>query len=274
MPRRCWKYSAGGRARCWAIPSAAWWRRNWRCAIRNASSGWCCCPPPAAAPAAHPIRCTNSPPWRPRYARGAWWNWATRAAMRPGSATNRALFDVPRRGSPGGHPSSAPTKPNHDIGARRQLEARRGHDTWERLPRLSLPVSVFGGRYDGIAPPDHQRALARRIPGARFRTVRRRPPVLPAGCSSLPRDPRRAARRTVGRAAPACSSGGHGPPYGRRDAEPVSPYGARALPRLRRERSMDCTTRPARSPSGQSNPSMPVIARSQVICSLASWRSS
>lgn len=58
--------------------------------------------------------------------------------------------------------------PNRDIGARRQLEARRAHDTWERLPRLQMPVSVCGGRYDGIAPPDHQRALAQRIPGARF----------------------------------------------------------------------------------------------------------
>ena len=59
-------------------------------------------------------------------------------------------------------------EPNRDIGARRQLEARRAHDTWERLSRLQMPVSVFGGRYDGIAPADHQRALAQRIPGARF----------------------------------------------------------------------------------------------------------
>lgn len=57
---------------------------------------------------------------------------------------------------------------DHDAGTRRQLEARRGHDTWERLQTLSLPVSVFGGRYDGVAPPDHQQALAGRIPGAGF----------------------------------------------------------------------------------------------------------
>lgn len=57
---------------------------------------------------------------------------------------------------------------DHDAGTRRQLEARRGHDAWERLPSLSLPVSVFGGRYDGLAPPDRQLALAGRIPGADF----------------------------------------------------------------------------------------------------------
>ena len=59
-------------------------------------------------------------------------------------------------------------EPKREVGARRQLEARRGHDTWERLPRLQMPVAIFGGRYDGIAPPDRQRALAQRIPDARF----------------------------------------------------------------------------------------------------------
>jgi 3-oxoadipate enol-lactonase len=59
-------------------------------------------------------------------------------------------------------------EPGHDQGARRQLEARRRHDTWERLPRLSLPAAVCAGEYDGIAPPGHQAALAQRIPGARF----------------------------------------------------------------------------------------------------------
>lgn len=53
-------------------------------------------------------------------------------------------------------------------GARRQLEARRGHDTWSRLPRLRVPTLVCGGRYDGIAPPENQEALARRIPGAQL----------------------------------------------------------------------------------------------------------
>jgi 3-oxoadipate enol-lactonase len=54
-------------------------------------------------------------------------------------------------------------------GARRQMEARRHHDTWDRLPALALPVSVFAGRHDGIAAPDVQRPLAQRIAGASYR---------------------------------------------------------------------------------------------------------
>lgn len=50
----------------------------------------------------------------------------------------------------------------------RQIEARRGHDTWERLPEIALPVLVVAGRHDGIAPPANGRRLAARIPGARF----------------------------------------------------------------------------------------------------------
>ncbi|MCK7496097.1 MAG: alpha/beta hydrolase [Comamonadaceae bacterium] len=178
---------------------------------RSAWSGWCCCPPPAAAPAAHRTRCTNSPAWHRRIVPGAWWNWATRAAMPPGSRpTHRCSRPWSRKRSP---PSdSAPTNRTATVGARRQLEARRGHDTWERLPRLQMPVAIFGGRYDGIAPPDRQ---ARPGPAHSRRpvpTVRGRPPLLPAGCASLSGDPRRAARRqcgmpsVVGRAAPArCS---------------------------------------------------------------------
>jgi 3-oxoadipate enol-lactonase len=53
-------------------------------------------------------------------------------------------------------------------GSLRQLAARRQHDTWQRLPGLRMPVSVFAGRYDAIATPEVQRALAVRIPGAAF----------------------------------------------------------------------------------------------------------
>ena len=51
----------------------------------------------------------------------------------------------------------------------RQLSARHGHDTWERLPGLRVPVCVCAGRYDAIATPEVQRRLAGRIPGAVFR---------------------------------------------------------------------------------------------------------
>ena len=34
-----------------------------------------------------------------------------------------------------------------------QLEARRGHDTWDRLGAIACPTSIGCGRFDGIAPP-------------------------------------------------------------------------------------------------------------------------
>ena len=52
------------------------------------------------------------------------------------------------------------------TGAALQLAARAGHDTWDRLPALDMPVLVAGGRHDGIAPEANLRALAGRIPGA------------------------------------------------------------------------------------------------------------
>jgi 3-oxoadipate enol-lactonase len=59
--------------------------------------------------------------------------------------------------------------PAQRAGSLRQLGARRGHDTWDRLPGLKMPVSVFAGRYDSIAAPDAQRRMAERIPGAGYR---------------------------------------------------------------------------------------------------------
>jgi 3-oxoadipate enol-lactonase len=52
------------------------------------------------------------------------------------------------------------------AGARRQLEARRHHDTWDRLGDIGVPVMVSGGLYDGVAPPENLERLASRIPGA------------------------------------------------------------------------------------------------------------
>lgn len=56
--------------------------------------------------------------------------------------------------------------PAREAGFRRQLEARRGHDVWDHLPGLDMPVLICGGHHDGIAPPSNQRALAQRIPGS------------------------------------------------------------------------------------------------------------
>jgi len=60
-------------------------------------------------------------------------------------------------------------EPGHAMGARRQLEARAGHDTWDRLPGIACPVMIAAGRYDGIALPETQEGMAARIPGAVLR---------------------------------------------------------------------------------------------------------
>ncbi len=59
--------------------------------------------------------------------------------------------------------------PAQRAGSLRQLGARRGHDTWDRLPALKMPVSVFAGRHDSIAAPKAQRRMAERIPGTAYR---------------------------------------------------------------------------------------------------------
>jgi 3-oxoadipate enol-lactonase len=57
------------------------------------------------------------------------------------------------------------------AGARRaQLEARAGHDSWDRLGVITCPTLVACGRYDGIAPVQNGRAIAARIRAAEFRS--------------------------------------------------------------------------------------------------------
>lgn len=50
-----------------------------------------------------------------------------------------------------------------------QLEARRHHDVWDRLPQVACPTLVAAGRWDGIAPPENSEAIASRIPEADLR---------------------------------------------------------------------------------------------------------
>jgi 3-oxoadipate enol-lactonase len=59
-------------------------------------------------------------------------------------------------------------EPGREMGARRQLEARAGHDTWERLGAIACPTLIAAGRYDGIALPATQEKLAGRIAGAKL----------------------------------------------------------------------------------------------------------
>ncbi|WP_372786716.1 alpha/beta fold hydrolase [Phenylobacterium sp.] len=59
-------------------------------------------------------------------------------------------------------------EPGHAMGARRQLQARAAHDTWDRLPGIACPTLIAAGRYDGIALPATQEKMATRIPGAKL----------------------------------------------------------------------------------------------------------
>ncbi len=60
------------------------------------------------------------------------------------------------------------SEPGRQMGARRQLEARTLHDTYERLSHLRMPVYICGGRYDGIATPANLEAMQKQIPGSRL----------------------------------------------------------------------------------------------------------
>jgi 3-oxoadipate enol-lactonase len=64
-------------------------------------------------------------------------------------------------------------EPGGQMGYRRQLEARAGHDTYDRLPSLRMPVFLAGGRYDGQAAGEHGGA-ARPHPGGSVGVLRGR----------------------------------------------------------------------------------------------------
>ena len=59
--------------------------------------------------------------------------------------------------------------PQKAVGAALQLDARRRHDTWDRLHRIAMPVLLAAGRFDGIAPLSNMEGMAKRIPNAELR---------------------------------------------------------------------------------------------------------
>jgi len=65
--------------------------------------------------------------------------------------------------------ASIPRTDEERRGEHEQLQARRHHDVWDRLERISCPTLVAAGRYDGIAPPANAEGIADRIPGAELR---------------------------------------------------------------------------------------------------------
>lgn len=63
---------------------------------------------------------------------------------------------------------AAPPDPERERGARLQLEARAGHDVYDRLGAVTAPTLVISGRYDALAPPENGRAIAEAVPDGRF----------------------------------------------------------------------------------------------------------
>jgi pimeloyl-ACP methyl ester carboxylesterase len=66
----------------------------------------------------------------------------------------------------GGHDQQDPAA---SAAYRAQLEARTGHDVWDRLDAISCPALVGYGNYDGIAPVQNSTAIASRLRGAELR---------------------------------------------------------------------------------------------------------
>jgi 3-oxoadipate enol-lactonase len=61
-------------------------------------------------------------------------------------------------------------RPDRDeVGAMKQLNARKLHNTFDRLASLDMPVLLMGGLHDGIAPPQNMRALHAALPNAELR---------------------------------------------------------------------------------------------------------
>jgi len=61
---------------------------------------------------------------------------------------------------------SAPLSADARRGEAEQLGARRHHDVWDRLGRITCPTFVGAGRFDGIAPLSNSQAIAGRVAGA------------------------------------------------------------------------------------------------------------
>jgi 3-oxoadipate enol-lactonase len=59
--------------------------------------------------------------------------------------------------------------PAAEAAGKAQLEARAGHDVWDRLGAITCPALVGYGTYDGIAPARNSAAIASRVGGAELR---------------------------------------------------------------------------------------------------------
>jgi len=71
----------------------------------------------------------------------------------------------------GGLTAAGQDQPDPAAAAARmaQLQARAGHDVWDRLGAITCPALVGYGHYDQIAPSQNSTAIASRIGGAELR---------------------------------------------------------------------------------------------------------
>jgi 3-oxoadipate enol-lactonase len=76
---------------------------------------------------------------------------------------DRALVDVMAQRQAGAMSDEA------RRGLAEQLEARRHHDVWDRLGRVTCPTLVAAGRFDAIAPVANSEAIVSRMPDATLR---------------------------------------------------------------------------------------------------------
>ena len=158
-------------------------------------------------PGARRTRCTSSPssrPPRPRRSGSRLLDTRFTPAWLAEHPQDRALVEA--RAARDAAPPSAEKR----RGELEQLGARRHHDVWDRLPRVTCPTLVAGGRYDGIAPPANSEAIASAGPRRRAAAVRGRAPLLPPGPRRVPRHPRLPRRRLTTRVGDATR--GHGNP--------------------------------------------------------------
>jgi pimeloyl-ACP methyl ester carboxylesterase len=75
----------------------------------------------------------------------------------------RWLDDHPADRALAGRLASSQANPGSAAAQRAQLEARAGHDVWDRLSAITCPTLVAYGNYDGIAPGQNSKAIASRI---------------------------------------------------------------------------------------------------------------
>ena len=88
-----------------------------------------------------------------------------RHAVRPCSGSNRTR-PTRRSFEMMAERASTPRTDEQRRGEMMQLQARRRHDVWDRLPRITAPTFIGCGKYDGLAPPANSHAIRDRVPHA------------------------------------------------------------------------------------------------------------